>query len=254
MSQQRRFKLQTAPGYRHLEPFLLELPERFNATADSIHSARNVLKIIEANELNLVVKSFQVLHPARRFIYSYLRSSKACRSFENSRRLLDFGISTPEPVAYIEFFENGLLYDSYYVSRKVDYDFTIREALNAPESPPGKALQACAQFAAKMHNTGILHHDFSPGNLLIKQDSDRFILYLVDVNRMDFQAVSPDRGLANLVRMLEKPQARSQFIEHYARARGMQPAKALAKINKLADRYSHRRQLKQKLKKLIKRK
>ena len=36
---------------------------------------------------------------------------------------------TPKPIGYIEFYKFGLLDESYFVSEKFDYDFTIREPL-----------------------------------------------------------------------------------------------------------------------------
>lgn len=39
------------------------------------------------------------------------------------------GINTPTPVAFVEFFDKGFIKESYFISLRFDYDFTIREPL-----------------------------------------------------------------------------------------------------------------------------
>lgn len=242
------YRLELAPGNDHLRDFVQALPQHFAKVDDSIHAARNVLKILRVGDEELVVKSFQVLHPIRRFIYTFLRESKAKRSFVHSRALQSLSISTPEPVAYIEFFRGGLLYDSYYVSRKVDFDFTIKYALENPEGPQGEALDACAAFAAEMHGKGILHHDFSPGNLLIKQIGCEYKLFLVDVNRMEFHPLTQQQCIDNLVRMMEREAPRQKFMQCYARHAGIDADSAYKSLVEAAERHVRRRQLKYRIK------
>ena len=77
----------------------------------------------------------------------------------------------------IEFYKFGLLDESYFVSEKFDYDFTIREPLldiNFPNK--NEILKIFAKFTFQLHEVGIFHFDYSPGNILIKKERHKDIL------------------------------------------------------------------------------
>src|SRR5690606_41915767 len=62
------------------------------------------------------IKSFKIPNKLNQFVYKYFRKSKARRSFEFATILLQKGIGTPAPVAFMENF-NGLgLQKSFYAS------------------------------------------------------------------------------------------------------------------------------------------
>lgn len=80
-----------------------------------------------------------------------------------------------------------------------------------------------------MHDEGILHQDFSPGNILWERDANgHYHFSLVDINRMRFGPVSMKTGCENFAR-LWGPKA---FIEllagEYARRRGFDVAESVA--------------------------
>ena len=245
---------EVSKGNEKFRPFLECLSSGF-AEIDGaiIHTDRNVLKIVPHENQNIVIKSFQILPKARRFVYTYLRESKAKRSYINSVRLLALDIPVPEPIGFIEFFRGGVLYDSYYVSRKVDYDFTIRKVLNAGLNEYPGLISAAARFVASLHNRGVIHFDLSPGNLLIKRDSAEPHFYLVDVNRMKFKSrIGAASGLKNLVRLMEGPTHRKVFMSAYAEARLLDGDQAYQDLVSLAESYTQRLTLKRRLKKAMK--
>lgn len=246
------YKYEINTQQEHFQNFLVELPQLFEKSESTIHAARNTLKVIEYGGIEFVVKSFQVLHPIRRYIYTHWRDSKAKRSYHHALQLQKLDVSTPEPVAYIEFYRQGLLFDSYFVSKKVDYDFTIRAVLEEPFGEYSAALEPAAKFAADLHEKGVLHFDFSPGNLLIKKNDDDFKLYLVDLNRMSFKHINEAEGLQNLVRVMERQDPREKFIDFYSKYRNINAVKALALLNQYADKHTKRRELKSRLKSKIK--
>ena len=251
MSQPCQYQLVLNDGLDEFEPLLTRLSTDFDKGEATIHQARNTLKVMDCAGEPVVVKSFQVLSPLRRWIYSRLRQSKACRSYWYSKQLISMGAPAPEPIGYIEFMRDGLLYDSYYVSRRVDYDFTAREMITRPEGVHLAAIEAAGQFIAALHDKGILHLDLSPGNLLIKQQDVGFDFFLVDVNRMKFTAIDERQGIKNLIRLMEFSPAAELLVNAYAKARGLNADKTLTLATQYSEAYQRKRLRKEKFKKLL---
>jgi glycosyltransferase involved in cell wall biosynthesis len=114
------------PKYENtLKNFILNIEDYFKQNQQTIHKARNEIKIIDFQNKKFVVKSFKK-PSALKAIYYTKNSSKAKRSYEYSLKLGEFA---PEPIGYIEFYEDDKLSDSYYVSEYFEYDYTIKEPL-----------------------------------------------------------------------------------------------------------------------------
>ena len=116
-----RYKLHV--DFSDKKDFLLEIEKHFNTSRHSIHKARNEIKIIDG----FVVKYFKIPHIINRFAYTFLRDSKAKKSYLNALKIAAF---TPKPLGYIEFFSFGLLEKSYFISEHFEYDFTIKKVLD----------------------------------------------------------------------------------------------------------------------------
>ena len=183
-------KITLNDSFTSFRDFILNIQIQFNNNSRTIHKARNELKIITYQNIETIVKSFKTPNLLRRIIYTYFRDSKAKKSYDNSVKLQNF---TPEPIAYIEFFQNGLINESYFISEKFEYDFTIREPLldDAFEDKE-EILRAFSRFSLELHNQGIFHDDYSPGNILIKKENDTFVFKVVDINRMKFFNLQED--------------------------------------------------------------
>ncbi len=168
---------------KHKE-FLLNIKDSFSQHDSTIHKARNELKIIINAEVETVVKAFKVPNIINQIAYSYFRDSKAKKSYEYSLKIGNF---TPTPIGYIEFYTSTLLKQSYFISEKFEYDFTIREPLlDKSFKDREEIFKAFARFTLELHNAGIFHNDYSPGNILIKRENSAFIFKIVDINRMRF--------------------------------------------------------------------
>ncbi len=185
------------PKYQDFEPYLIGIQEIFKSSHESIHKARNELKIIELNGLKCVVKSFKVPHAINRIAYSFFRPSKAKKSYLNGMKLLELGITTPEPIGVIEFFSGGLLRESYFISIYEPYDFTIREVFHHKVSTYQDILREFAKFTFALHQKGVWHVDYSLGNILVTVLEDSYRFSLVDINRMKFKTIHPLEGLTN---------------------------------------------------------
>ena len=203
--------------YEHLRGWLEQLPEQFEQLGEVIYDNRNQLRVIEAPDGTLVnAKRYCVPRQPNRLIYSLgIRQPKGLRAFTYPTRLLERGIATPEPIAYIEQRNRlGLLEECYFVSVQSPLGHTLYEFGDAREGSYEEMARELGRFTAMMHDREVLHLDFSPGNILWDKDADGYHFAVVDINRMHFGQVSIKDGCAAL-RRLWGPK---RFIELIARS------------------------------------
>ena len=196
------------------EKFILNIKNSFNFSKDSIHQARNELKIIALKNETIIVKSFAIPNILRRIYYTYFRDSKAKKSYCNAIKIKEF---TPKPIGYIEFSKNNCLYDSYFLSEKFDYDFTIRQPLTIQNYHNKKEiLEQFAIFTYKLHENNIFHKDYSPGNILIKNTNSGYNFKIVDINRMEFKKIELKQRLINFSKLWASDEDLIIIINKYA--------------------------------------
>jgi len=212
------YKYKINEKYSELKDFLLNIKTHFNDNNELIHDARNQLKVMEYKGYSLVVKSFKVPHLLNQIVYSYFRDSKAKKSYDNALHLQELNINTPAPVGYIEFYNNGLFQESFFISIKVDYAYTLRNALRREMPEYKKLIQKFTAFTYDLHQKGVWHVDYSAGNILITKDEE---FYLVDINRMIFKAVPPNEGCKNFDKLWSNDEIYTIIAQEYARLSGV---------------------------------
>jgi tRNA A-37 threonylcarbamoyl transferase component Bud32 len=239
-------KYTISPKYeKKYKNFVLNIKDCFNNAEKTIHKARNEIKIISYEEKQFVVKSFK--KPSLiKSIYYTKNHSKAKRSYEYSIKLDDF---TPEAIAYIEFYENNKLSNSFYISEYFEYDYTIKEPLRQIGfENKTKVLKEFAIFSSKLHDNGILHLDYSAGNILIKEKEDTYIFKVVDVNRMIFKTLSLNEKLKNFDMLWANNENMTIIATQYAKSNNLD----IEMVVKKAIWYSFRLKLFKNFKKLLK--
>ena len=208
-------KYQLHSNTQKFKDFLLNIKSNFQENTTTIHKARNELKIISYKNTATVVKSFKVPNIINKIAYTFFRSSKAKKSYEYSVKIGKF---TPNPIGYIEFYKYGLLHESYFVSEEFKYDFTIREPLLDADFPhKEEVFRAFARFTLELHNAGIFHDDYSPGNILIKRENDTLVFKIVDINRMKFLELSEDLRAENFSKLWAHDEILEIMAEEYAK-------------------------------------
>ena len=161
---------------------------------DVIYAKRNTLRTYNG----FIIKQFATPKLWRGIIYGWFCKSKAQRSYEYAHRLDDL---TPTPIAYREVRYCGILRESWYVCQESDCKYTFNELINNPRFPQrDKILEAIGKFTAALHKRGILHLDYSGGNILFNDDGSK--IQIIDLNRIRFyKSVSIKKGLKNLERL-----------------------------------------------------
>lgn len=243
------YKLQLNDKYQNFEQSLLNINAIFQNSDESIHKARNELKIIKINGLKCVVKSFKIPHLINRIAYTYFREGKAKKSFNNAMELIKREVNTPEPIGIIEFFSLGLLSQSYFISLYEPYDFTIREVFHHKVDDVTKILQEFTAFTYEIHKKGVWHVDYSLGNILITKKESHFHFSLVDINRMQFKEIKPKDGLKNFNKFWAKDKNDLVIMaKEYAKLSSFNEEEAINIILKEAESLEKATRLKRKLK------
>jgi len=204
------------PLFSYLGDYVMQIPEGFSSMGESIHKGRNEVRAVSVNGLHLTVKYFKKITFANRIIFATIRKSKAQRAYEHSRLLMRKGITTPEPVAYINCYRYGILYKSYYLCLYTSYK-PLKQLLELPTIESEKALKAFARFTYRLHSVGILHKDFTVSNVLYTQCGNDYDFSLIDNNRMRFRSYSYVRGVRNLARLKIPVEKMGIIAAEYAR-------------------------------------
>jgi len=233
-------------NFNNFKAFLLDIKSHFKSNSSTIHKARNELKIINYDAINTVVKSFKIPHLLNRVVYSFFRSSKAKKSYEYSLKL---GYFTPKPIGYIEFYSSYLLKESYFVSEKFDYDFTIREPLlDDAFKDKEQILKEFAKFTLELHNNNIMHQDYSPGNILVKKENSSFTFKVVDINRMKFFSPTLDERLKNFSKLWMKNDDLTIVAKEYAKLLDKDETTSINKALKYSQKHKNMKNMKKRLK------
>jgi len=212
--------LRINPEFSRLTQYVKHLPDGFDGCGEELYKVRNEVRLIEVDGVKLVVKKFKVPHLINRIAYGFFRKSKARRSYEYSKMLLEKGFGAAVPVAYREDKNLGFLSTSYFVSLYCDYGRDFNEFRRTETDGREDVLRDFARFTARLHDAGIQHLDYGGGNILFRQKENKTEFCLIDINRMRLGPVDMKSGCENfrLLYMTEEPFR--ILMKEYALARG----------------------------------
>lgn len=208
-------------AYQFLESWLQTLPERFDKEGKVVYDARNQIRVIHVQDgLCVNVKRYGIPFLLNRLIYTCFRASKAERAYKYALRLQKLHISTPQPVAYILEYRNGLLWYSYLITLQSTLSRRFYEFGEGDMGGREQILAAFGQFTAQLHDAGVYHKDYSPGNILFDVIDGSPQFTIVDINRMHFGKVNMRKGCYNFRRLWGNPEMMNLVAKQYAIARG----------------------------------
>ena len=241
-----------APEFEQLDSWMRKLPDYFSDNGETIFKSRNEVKIFDEGELKLNVKSFKVPNWVNRFVYVYLRGSKAERSFKYALKFMNHNVSTPEPVGFLECLSNGLLLKSYYISMHCSYDYTLREVLNYQVADRDVILRQWIRFTyEKLHLNNIYHLDYSPGNTLINKRGEMYEFSVIDLNRMNFCRIDFENGLKSFRQLDTNLETIELIASEYAALWGKDPVSSVELLKKYHQNNVESRRFRANFKKAI---
>ena len=117
--------------------------------------------------------------------------------------------------------KKGLLYHSYFISEQVEGVKPIGH-----QCTDKKLIAALAEYTAQLHESGLMHKDYTPGNILYKEENGKYHFVLVDINR--FHCKKKPIGFAgtckNLMQPLNNDELIKFFVFEYAKHRKINTA------------------------------
>jgi len=226
-------KLVIHPEYNCFSDWLKNIPSFFSTQGETLYESRNELKVFDTDFGKVVIKSFKVPHIINRFAYSFLRFSKAERSYSYSMEIIKRGFNAPQPIAFIELFKTGLLSKSYYVSAYSDNslmrNFNFIKKITEEDVV---ILKAFARYTAELHEKEIYHTDYSPGNILYQKEGENVFFDLIDINRIKFKKVTEKMAYKTFHRMDLSIEMLEIVAREYALQRRMDVEKCIVEIKK----------------------
>jgi serine/threonine protein kinase len=170
----------------------------------------------DGSNVDIVIKEFRSRGVDR--LKSIFLRGKAVKSWRGAVALVERGIETPPPVAYLERRRGLFLDQSFFLAERVGGVGEIRFLF--PKLPPyelRRLLISLSQHLSNGHKKGILHRDLSDGNILVEKDKPgEFRFYLIDTNRIRIKKrIGLLSGVKNLIRLGVPLDFQRFFLQHY---------------------------------------
>lgn len=230
-------KITVNPKYENLKDFIERVPQVFESEGRIVYKARNLIKVFEVDGISVNVKRYRKPILLNRIVYSFFRGTKASKAYYNALEVQKRGFLTPESIAYIEEYRSGLLSSSYYISLQSPFTKEIREYYWGPVQGNEDVYTQFAHYTAKLHEAGIYHVDYSPGNVLIGEKNGHYLFSLIDINRMKFASVDIEMGCHSFERMFNNDFVFELLATEYAKARGYDVNKCLELVFEYKDKF-----------------
>ena len=216
------------PKYEHLRSYLTHLEEHFEREGKEIFRDRNILRTLQVGDLTLCVKKYALPSLSGRVAQRIYKSSKGKKAYFHPLELRERGFESPEPVAFVRYNKGLLRSDSYFVCLHSNYRYNMLDALTLPYDERTEVVHHFAAFAARLHEGGFLHRDFSSGNVLFDNIDGRYHFALIDTNSMYIgRPVSVEKGCENLLQLAGDDEFFTQLAREYAIARNAAPERCL---------------------------
>jgi len=199
----------------------LSEPLRLMESGKVFHSGRNRLAAVAPAALGgrtgeAVLKQFRPRGVDR--LKTLVFPSKALKAWRGAVALVEKGIPTPLPLAYLERKKGCLTAEGYYLAEKISDVQEVRHLFRtlAGQELDG-LLRALAVFLREAHGRGVLHKDLSDGNVLAGADGrGGTLFYLLDTNRVRVKKrIGLLRAAGNLVRLGVPRPAQPSFLSYY---------------------------------------
>ena len=201
--------------------FITEIPDNFDNGGTLIHNARNQIRVFDVNGQKINIKKYCIPPIVNRILYSLgWRTPKAITACKNAQKILGKGFLTPLPYGYIIERKNKILTFSYFISEQLQGVQPVGYGEHSEE-----LISALAEFTVNMHQKGMLHIDYTPNNILFKEQDGKYTFSLVDINRCRFynHPVPLNAALTNLMKPFHDDEQLVRFVKKYASLRGLDP-------------------------------
>lgn len=178
-------QLYVNPKYSDFERQLIKVPQGNVRYEQVYEDGRNFVARVSTGGKSFVVKQYREVPFWKRMLYSSLLKSKAQQAYEKANYLLEHGIETAPPVAYIVVRRTGFYHTSYFVSEYLPYIPGRRMwHLIKVRREHEKILTGYMNFKRLLTEKGIDITDADPNNTLVYKRGDEYHFAQIDINRI----------------------------------------------------------------------
>lgn len=139
---------------------------------------------IDNHPRKVVVKCFGWRNTISVIMSPFMRS-RAQKSWDASQWLLDAGVPVPKPIAVFTARSRGFIKSNFLITEYIGPNRKAQRILRneiVEVEQKNLILRKMAEMVRKMHQAGMIHHDLTPDNFLVKDSNCE--IYLVDLNRL----------------------------------------------------------------------
>jgi serine/threonine protein kinase len=180
------------------------------------------LSLDEKKDSEIVIKEFRTQGVDK--LKSLFQASKARKAWEGSLALVEAGLGTPLPVAYLEKKTRLFLEQSYFLAEYVSDVTEIRVLFqDLSSSALDQLLRELACYLSQCAKAGIDHRDLSDGNILVRKSADEPTqFFLLDTNRIRRKKkVGTLRGIKSMIRLGVPRERQKAFLACYLNKSGV---------------------------------
>lgn len=236
-------KIRIHPNFISYKQFISGIPKEKYIAKEVYCNQRNTVTRVEVEGRMFVIKKYKVPTLLNRVVYTWIRKSKARRSFEYADRLLSYNIETAPPVAYIEERKGGLFNIGYFISEYLPYP-VLPESKELEEEERKLLEQQFIEFTAHLHDIKIIHKDYNPNNVFYHKVDGKYRFALVDINRMDFGKNNLTLWMQCVNQLCMSVEKSAEFVERYAEIRNLDVLKCLVVLFQNRRNRRHRDKMK----------
>lgn len=217
-------KIRIHPQYEYLREEILNIIAG-NYVADKVYcNKRNIVEKVTIKDCETVVKKYKTPNIVNQVAYSYLRKSKAQRAYEYALILLENGIRTPFPIAYVEVTSNGFFKNGYFISKYLP-ERLMRDLFTGviPKEEKKHAIEELTDFTIATHKKKILPLDYNPDNIFysVNKENGKYSFALTDINRMRIgEKPTLDDALRSFHQFGVREDTFHEFISYYCERTG----------------------------------
>lgn len=219
------------PKYERLRDYLTHIDFHFEQEGKEIFHDRNVVRTLRVDELTLCVKRYAPLSLRGNLAIRIYKTSKGKKAYFKPFKLRERGFESPEPVAFVCYRKGLFSSVIYLVCLQSTYRYSLDRIMDFSDEERREITRRFASFAARLHNDGFLHRDFSASNILFDKVDNRYHFALIDTNSLRTgHPVSIERGCRNLSQLIGDEDFFKILAETYANARNADAATCLQHI------------------------
>ncbi len=171
--------------------------------------------VIRCADQLLVVKRYNLKGLGHR-IRRALSRSRAWYSWHNAHRLIQWGINTPTPVAYIEQRYGPLRRTAFYINQYIEGDWLCNVLPTKPLAIQQSIVTDVTRMLATIHQHGFVHGDMKSTNMLVDEKNRTF---LIDLDAMHHPKWNKQRKrLKDRNRLLRNWQYNSTLLTQFTQA------------------------------------